>query len=81
MPSQPTGELYGLDYLRRQAEFLIGDEASAVDDVEVDESLGDESMIYQSVLSISENLSTFSAPVDSDEEEEEDDEVWDVLLL
>ena len=47
----------------------------------MDEGLGDESMIYQSALSISENLSTFSAPVESDEEEEEDDEVWDVLLM
>ena len=39
-PSQPTGELFGLDYLRRQAEFLIGDEASVRDDMEVDEDLG-----------------------------------------
>ena len=48
----------------------------------MDEGLGDDSMIYWSVLSISGNLSTFNAPADSDEEEEEeDDEVRDVLLL
>ena len=34
-------------------------------------------MIFQSTLSISEDLSTFNPPVDSeDEEEEEQQEVW-----
>ena len=77
-PSQPTGELFGLDYLRGQSDFLLGEEASVEENVEVDEGLGDESMIYQSALSISEDLSTFTTPVDSDEEEEEEqDEVWE----
>ena len=51
-PSQPTGELFGLDYLRGQSDFLL-EEASVEENVEVDEGLGDESMIYQSALSIS----------------------------
>ena len=76
-PSQPTGELFGLDYLRQQSDFLLGGADNREEDVEVDEGLGDESMIFQSTLSISEDLSTFTPPVDSeDEEEEEQQEAW-----
>ena len=44
-----------------------------MEDVEVDEGLGDERMIYQSALSISEDMSTFTPPVDSDDEDEEEE--------
>ena len=42
----------------------------------MDEGLGDESMIYQSALSISEDLSTFTPPFDGDKEDDEQDEIW-----
>ena len=81
-PSQPTNELFGLEYLQQQSEFqlctldedTLDEETDNLEDMEVDEGLGDEGMIYQSALSISEDMSTFTPPVDSDEEEEEEQE-------
>ena len=39
----------------------------------MDEDLGDKRMIYQSALSISEDTSTFTPPVDSDDEHDEEE--------
>ena len=76
-PAQPTNELFGLEYLREQLEFQLSSldgQLDDMEDMEVDEGLGDERMIYQSALSISEDISTFTPPVDSDDEHDENDE-------
>ena len=49
--------------------------------MEADEGLGDERMIYQSALSISEDISTFTPPVESDDEQEEESEEVGIMYL
>ena len=63
-PSQPTGELFGVEYLHNQSDFQLD---HLEDEEEVDEGLGDETLINQSALSYSEHLSTFILTDSEDE--------------
>ena len=48
-PAQPTNELFGLEYLQEQLQFQLSsldEQLDNLEDVEVDEGLGDERMIY-----------------------------------
>ena len=63
-PSQPTGELFGVEYLHNQSDYQID---HLEEEEEVDEGFGDETLINQSELSCSEHLSTFILTDSEDE--------------
>ena len=72
-PAKPTGELFGLEYLQSQSNFQLSSLDDPEDEEDIDEGLGDESLIDQSAQSPSEDLSTFVHPVDSEDENEEEE--------
>ena len=74
-PAKYTGELFGIQYLYQQSlpelphTDELSNDADLEDEDEVDEGLGDESLIFPP-LSFSEDISTFSSPMEDSEHNE-----------
>ena len=65
-PAEYTGEQFGVQYLYKQSLPINCDDVAIDEEDEVDEGLGDESLIFPP-LSISEDFSTFSSVVENTE--------------